>query len=61
MGDSKVRAASAAEAGLPLVLGTNGAASLEQVRALAGEVGFPLLLKAAAGGGSRHAPRDRPG
>ena len=24
---------------------------LEQVRALAGEVGFPLLLKAAAGGG----------
>ena len=53
MGD-KVRAKrSAAEAGLPLVPGSNGAASLEQVRALAGEVGFPLLLKAAAGGGGR--------
>ncbi len=53
MGD-KVRAKrAAAEAGLPLVPGSNGVASLDQVRALAADVGFPLLLKASAGGGGR--------
>jgi acetyl-CoA carboxylase, biotin carboxylase subunit len=50
----KIRAKqAAAEAGLPLVPGSNGAATLEQTRELAREVGFPLLLKAAAGGGGR--------
>jgi acetyl-CoA carboxylase, biotin carboxylase subunit len=53
MGD-KIRAKeAAAAAGLPLVPGSNGAATLEQARALADDVGFPLLLKAAAGGGGR--------
>ena len=53
MGD-KVRAKrTAADAGLPLVPGSNGVASLDQARALAVEVGFPLLLKASAGGGGR--------
>ena len=53
MGD-KIRAKqAAAAAGLPLVPGSDGAANLEQARALASEVGFPLLLKAAAGGGGR--------
>jgi acetyl-CoA carboxylase, biotin carboxylase subunit len=53
MGD-KIRAKqTAADAGLPLVPGSNGAASLEQARVLAGEVGFPLLLKASAGGGGK--------
>ncbi len=53
MGD-KIRAKeTVAAAGLPLVPGSNGAASLEQARALAADVGFPLLLKAAAGGGGR--------
>ena len=53
MGD-KIRAKqTAAAAGLPLVPGSNGAAGLDQVRALAAEVGFPLLLKASAGGGGR--------
>ena len=53
MGD-KIRAKqAAAAAGLPLVPGSNGVATLDQARALAGEVGFPLLLKAAAGGGGR--------
>jgi acetyl-CoA carboxylase, biotin carboxylase subunit len=53
MGD-KVRAKqAAADAGLPLVPGSNGVAGLEQARALADEVGFPLLLKASAGGGGR--------
>jgi acetyl-CoA carboxylase biotin carboxylase subunit len=53
MGD-KVRAKeAAARAGLPLVPGSDGAATLADVRALAGELGFPLLLKASAGGGGR--------
>jgi acetyl-CoA carboxylase, biotin carboxylase subunit len=53
MGD-KIRAKeAAAAAGLPLVPGSNGVASLEQARGLAHDVGFPLLLKAAAGGGGR--------
>jgi acetyl-CoA carboxylase, biotin carboxylase subunit len=53
MGD-KIRAKEAvAAAGLPLVPGSNGAASLQAARELAAEIGFPLLLKAAAGGGGR--------
>jgi acetyl-CoA carboxylase, biotin carboxylase subunit len=53
MGD-KIRAKeAAAAAGVPLVPGSDGAATLEQARTLAGEIGFPLLLKAAAGGGGR--------
>jgi acetyl-CoA carboxylase, biotin carboxylase subunit len=53
MGD-KIRAKeAAAAAGVPLLPGSDGAATLEQARALADEVGFPLLLKAAAGGGGR--------
>jgi acetyl-CoA carboxylase biotin carboxylase subunit len=53
MGD-KVRAREAvAAAGLPLVPGSNGTVSLAEAQALADRVGFPLLLKAAAGGGGR--------
>ena len=53
MGD-KIRAKeAAAAAGVPLVPGSDGAATLEQARTLGGEIGFPLLLKAAAGGGGR--------
>ncbi len=40
-------------AGVPLVPGTDGAASVERARAAAEELGFPVLLKAAAGGGGR--------
>jgi acetyl-CoA carboxylase, biotin carboxylase subunit len=53
MGD-KIRAKkTVAAAGLPLVPGSNGAATLDDARALGDEVGFPLLLKASAGGGGR--------
>jgi acetyl-CoA carboxylase, biotin carboxylase subunit len=53
MGD-KIRAKEAAAAAdVPLVPGSDGAATLEEARALGAEVGFPLLLKAAAGGGGR--------
>jgi acetyl-CoA carboxylase, biotin carboxylase subunit len=53
MGD-KVRAKEAmASAGLPLVPGSDGPADLTEARRLVTEHGFPLLLKAAAGGGGR--------
>jgi acetyl-CoA carboxylase biotin carboxylase subunit len=40
-------------AGVPLVPGSEGAASLEAARHTAREIGFPVLLKAAAGGGGK--------
>ncbi|HXG76842.1 MAG TPA: biotin carboxylase N-terminal domain-containing protein, partial [Gaiellaceae bacterium] len=53
MGD-KVRAKEEMRAaGVPLVPGTDGAASLADVRRAAGELGFPVLLKASAGGGGK--------
>ena len=53
MGD-KVRAKEAvAAAGLPLVPGSDGAATLDEAHGLADRLGFPLLLKASAGGGGR--------
>ena len=40
--------------GVPLVPGSLGAlASVEEARAVAAEVGYPVLIKAAAGGGGR--------
>ncbi|MCP1673632.1 acetyl-CoA carboxylase biotin carboxylase subunit [Natronocella acetinitrilica] len=56
MGD-KVRARRAAKnAGVPVVPGTEDGFLLDQLtdaRRLAGDIGYPLLLKAAAGGGGR--------
>jgi acetyl-CoA carboxylase biotin carboxylase subunit len=53
MGD-KVRAKEEMRAaGVPLVPGTDGSASLQEVRRAAREAGFPVLLKAAAGGGGK--------
>ena len=53
LGD-KVRAKETmAEAGVPLVPGSAGAVTLAEARALADEVGFPVLLKASSGGGGR--------
>ena len=53
MGDKVQAKAAMREAGVPLVPGTEGATTLEQARVLAPEIGFPILLKAAAGGGGR--------
>ena len=53
MGD-KARAKREMEAaGVPLVPGTEGAAALPEVRRVAAELGYPLLLKAVAGGGGK--------
>jgi acetyl-CoA carboxylase biotin carboxylase subunit len=38
---------------VPLVPGTQGGATLDQVRAAADELGYPVLLKATAGGGGK--------
>jgi acetyl-CoA carboxylase biotin carboxylase subunit len=53
MGD-KVRAKEEMRAaGVPLVPGTEGAATLRGAQAAAAELGFPVLLKAVAGGGGK--------
>jgi acetyl-CoA carboxylase biotin carboxylase subunit len=53
MGD-KVRAKEElGAAGVPLVPGTDGVASLDEVRRAAAELGFPVLVKATAGGGGK--------
>jgi acetyl-CoA carboxylase, biotin carboxylase subunit len=53
MGDKVQAKAAMREAGVPLVPGTEQATTLAQAKELAPEVGFPILLKAAAGGGGR--------
>jgi acetyl-CoA carboxylase biotin carboxylase subunit len=52
---NKVSARAAAEkAGLPLLPGSRGVlATPEEAQALANEIGFPVILKAASGGGGR--------
>jgi acetyl-CoA carboxylase, biotin carboxylase subunit len=40
-------------AGIPLVPGSDGVGSLDELRAAANELGFPVLLKASAGGGGK--------
>jgi acetyl-CoA carboxylase biotin carboxylase subunit len=53
MGDKVEAKAEMRAAGVPLVPGTEEATTLDDARRLARELGFPLLLKAAAGGGGR--------
>ncbi|HEY4170518.1 MAG TPA: acetyl-CoA carboxylase biotin carboxylase subunit, partial [Reyranella sp.] len=54
MGDKIVAKQTAAELGLPLVPGSPGpVGSLEEIVALGEKVGWPVLIKAVAGGGGR--------
>jgi acetyl-CoA carboxylase, biotin carboxylase subunit len=54
MGDKIAAKSAMASLGVPLVPGSAGAVSdLETARAVAGEVGYPVLIKAASGGGGR--------
>jgi acetyl-CoA carboxylase, biotin carboxylase subunit len=53
MGDKAQAKAEMRAAGVPLVPGTEGTATLPEARAAAEEFGLPVLLKAAAGGGGR--------
>jgi acetyl-CoA carboxylase biotin carboxylase subunit len=53
MGDKAQAKAEMRRAGVPLVPGSDGAVSLAQARRAAEELGYPVLLKATAGGGGR--------
>jgi acetyl-CoA carboxylase biotin carboxylase subunit len=55
MGDKAVARATVAKAGVPVVPGTEGEGALsdEDLLALAPKIGFPLLIKATAGGGGK--------
>jgi acetyl-CoA carboxylase biotin carboxylase subunit len=53
MGDKAQAKHELRAAGVPLVPGTDGTATVEQARATAEELGLPVLLKAAAGGGGK--------
>jgi acetyl-CoA carboxylase, biotin carboxylase subunit len=53
MGDKSAAKREMAAAGLPLVPGSEGTATLEEARGAAGDAGYPVLLKASAGGGGK--------
>ncbi|HJS83831.1 MAG TPA: biotin carboxylase N-terminal domain-containing protein, partial [Acetobacteraceae bacterium] len=54
MGDKAAARATAAEAGVPTVPGSEGRVTHpDEAAALGRDIGFPLMLKAAAGGGGR--------
>jgi len=54
MGDKIAAKAAMASLGVPLVAGSDGAIpDLESARATASHIGYPVLIKAAAGGGGR--------
>src|SRR5688572_16484196 len=53
MGDKARAKAEMRAADVPLVPGTEGSASLDEVRVAAGGLGYPVLLKATAGGGGK--------
>ncbi|GGD32796.1 acetyl-CoA carboxylase biotin carboxylase subunit [Croceicoccus pelagius] len=54
MGDKVAAKKSAGELGLPLVPGSDGAVSdYDEARKIAAEIGYPVIIKAASGGGGR--------
>ena len=54
MGDKVAAKKTAGALGLPLVPGSDGAVgSVEEAKAVAAEIGYPVLVKAASGGGGR--------
>ena len=60
MGDKARARQLAAGAGAPTIPGSDGTASLEEALEVTGTIGYPVLIKAAAGGGGRgiRAARD---
>jgi acetyl-CoA carboxylase, biotin carboxylase subunit len=66
MGDKIAAKATMAKLGIPLVTGSDGAVpDLREARAVAERIGYPIVVKAAAGGGGRgmkvaHRPEEMP-
>jgi len=63
LGDKATARRIAREAGVPVVPGTDALESVEEALAAAEEIGYPVILKASAGGGGRgmrlaHSPED---
>src|SRR5207237_2912728 len=52
-GDKALAKEELARVGVPLVPGTEGRTTLAEARAAAADLGYPVLLKAAAGGGGK--------
>ena len=66
MGDKQVARQTVKAAGVPVMPGTDPGLSDEEMIAAAGHIGYPLLVKAAAGGGGKgmrpvHDPKDLQG
>jgi len=53
MGDKAAAKQEMVAAGVPVVPGTEGVTTLDEARSAADEVGYPVLLKAVAGGGGK--------
>ena len=53
MGDKAAARAAARAAGVPVVPGSDGIVTVETAPAIAAGIGFPVMVKAAAGGGGR--------
>ncbi|UGS35951.1 acetyl-CoA carboxylase biotin carboxylase subunit [Capillimicrobium parvum] len=53
VGDKVAARAAASRAGVPIVPGSDRAEDADAAHAFAGEVGYPVMLKASAGGGGR--------
>jgi acetyl-CoA carboxylase, biotin carboxylase subunit len=53
MGDKAAARKLASEAGVPVVPGTNGTVGSREALSVAEDIGYPMMIKAAAGGGGR--------
>src|SRR5439155_9909130 len=53
MGSKTAARATAIAVGVPVAPGTDGAVTLEEARQFARDYGYPILLKAVAGGGGK--------
>jgi acetyl-CoA carboxylase biotin carboxylase subunit len=54
MGDKALAKETMRKAGVPVIPGSDGVVeTLEQAREIANEIGYPIMLKAAAGGGGK--------
>ncbi|MBQ4310585.1 MAG: acetyl-CoA carboxylase biotin carboxylase subunit [Oscillospiraceae bacterium] len=54
LGDKAAAKSAMKEAGVPVIPGSDGAVKdMDEIKRIAGEIGYPLMIKASAGGGGR--------